>query len=147
MHLVANAVKKFEQQLFRKINAVVEPLVSRGVGSPARTPASLIVLESTGFKSGQARRTPLWSVRLGRYRLISTGRGDRSFWVKNLLKQSEGSYSLAGKPVSCDAIVIAPGQDNLDDWELNSILAHLASALRKFVKQGWAFAILVPQET
>jgi hypothetical protein len=144
---VARGRKKFEQQLFRRINAVVEPLVSRGVGSPARTPASLIVLESTGFKSGQARRTPLWSLRLGRYRLISTGRGNRSFWVKNLLKRSQGSYCLAGKPVSCDAIVIAPEQDNLDDWELNSMLGHLASVLRKLVNQGWAFAILVPQET
>ena len=68
------SISGFEQKFFRKINDVVEPLVSSGVGSPAWTPVSLIVLESTGFKSGQPRRTPLWSLRLGRYRLISVRR-------------------------------------------------------------------------
>ena len=136
--------KKVEQKLFRRINSVVEPLVSKGVGSPSWTPASLIVLESTGFKSGQRRRTPLWSLRLGPYRLISTARGKRSFWVKNLEKMPEVNYSLDGKVVDSDAIVIAPGFDNLDDWDLNPLLSRAASLLRQQVDRGWAFALLVP---
>ncbi|MEH6585739.1 MAG: nitroreductase/quinone reductase family protein [Halioglobus sp.] len=142
---MAVSVAGFEQQLFRKINGVVEPLVSSGVGSPAWTPASLIVLESTGFKSGQLRRTPLWSLRLGKYRLISTARGNRSFWVKNLKKQPEVNFSLDGKVISSDAIVIAPGFDNRDDWELSAIFKRVLGTLDKFVEQrGWAFAVLVP---
>ena len=62
---MAAAISRFEQQFFRRINGVVEPLVSRGVGSPSWTLASLIVLESSGLKSGQTRRTPRWSFRLG----------------------------------------------------------------------------------
>jgi len=141
------SISGFEQKFFRKINDVVEPLVSSGVGSPAWTPASLIVLESTGFKSGQPRRTPLWSVRLGRYRLISTARGNRSFWVKNLQKNPEVNYSLDGKAVSSDAIVIAPGFDNINDWELGSVFSRVLVGLEKFVQQrGWAFAVLVPAD-
>ena len=41
-----------EQRFFRGLNSVVEPLVRAGVGSPARSPASLIVLETIGFRSG-----------------------------------------------------------------------------------------------
>lgn len=141
------SIAGFEQKFFRKINGVVEPLVSSGVGSPSWTPASLIVLESTGFKSGQRRRTPLWSLRLGQYRLISTARGNRSFWVKNLQKNPEVNYSLDGKVVSSDAIVIAPGFDNTSDWELSSVFGSLLAGLEKFAQQrGWAFAVLVPAD-
>ena len=141
------SIAGFEQKFFRKINGVVEPLVSSGVGSPSWTPASLIVLESTGFKSGQRRRTPLWSLRLGQYRLISTARGNRSFWVKNLQKNPEVNYSLDGKVVSSDAIVIAPGFDNTSDWELSSVFGRLRAGLEKLAQQrGWAFAVLVPAD-
>ena len=141
------SISGFEQKFFRKINDVVEPLVSSCVGSPSWTPASLIVLESTGFKSGQPRRTPLWSLRLGRYRLISTARGNRSFWVKNLQKNPEVNYSLDGKVVSSDAIVIAPGFDKINDWELGSVFSRVLVGLEKFVQQrGWAFAVLVPAD-
>ncbi|MEP5568016.1 MAG: nitroreductase/quinone reductase family protein [Halioglobus sp.] len=141
------SIAGFEQKFFRKINGVVEPLVSSGVGSPAWTPASLIVLESTGFKSGQARRTPLWSLRLGQYRLISTARGNRSFWVKNLQKNPEVNYSLDGEVVSSEAIVIAPGFNNISDWELSSVFGRVLARLENFVQQrGWAFAVLVPAE-
>ncbi|WP_170287378.1 nitroreductase/quinone reductase family protein [Halioglobus maricola] len=138
--------KRLEQSMFRSINTVVEPLVRRGIGSPSCAPASLVVLETVGFKSGQQRSTPLWSLRLGRYRLISTARGDRSFWVKNLQKRSQTRFIVGGKAQAAEAIVIGPQFDNLDEWELNSWLARLTSVLSRQVQQGWAFAILVPSE-
>lgn len=140
---MATAVAQFEQQFFRRINGVVEPLVSRGVGSPSWTPASLIVLESIGFKSGQRRRTPLWSLRLGPYRLISTARGKRSFWVKNLKQQPAINYSLDGAVVEAEAIVIAPGYDNLDDWDLSPLMQRALALLKQQSERGWAFALLV----
>ena len=48
-----------ERNLFRSVNALVEPAVRRGVASSCLLPVSMIVLESTGFKSGSPRRTPL----------------------------------------------------------------------------------------
>ena len=81
-----------ERNFFRRLNSVVEPAVRRGIASSRLTPASLIVLETTGFKSGKQRRTPLWSIGLGRYRIVSTVRGDRSFWIRNLQKEPKGSF-------------------------------------------------------
>ena len=98
-----------EQKLFRSLNSVVEPAVRRGFGSPTLAPAGLIVLETVGFKSGTKWRAPLWSLRLGRYRVVSTARGNRSFWVKNLLRQPRVSYYVGGRIRASRAIVIAEG--------------------------------------
>ncbi|MBT5005488.1 MAG: hypothetical protein HOM95_02245, partial [Halieaceae bacterium] len=54
---------------------------------------------------------------------------------------------LDGKAVSSDAIVIAPGFDNINDWELGSVFSRVLVGLEKFVQQrGWAFAVLVPAD-
>ena len=84
--------QRLERDFFRALNSVVEPAVRRGVASPRYTPGSLIVLESTGFKSGQQRRTPLAALRLGRYILVGTARGNRSFWPRNLANEPEVTY-------------------------------------------------------
>ena len=135
---------RLEREFFRYLNAVVEPAVRRGIGSPRLTPASLIVLETTGFKSGAQRRTPLWSLRLGRYRLISTARGNRSFWVKNLQKDPEVSFYLGGRRRDAEAIVFAPGADDADTSGLPRILQGLAALLTPYTRRGWAFALLPP---
>jgi len=139
-------ISKVEKRFFRTLNSVVEPLVRRGVGSSRLAPASLILLETTGFKSGQRRRTPLLSLRLGRYRLVGTARGDRSFWVRNLQKNPGTNYFVGGNSRSSEAILIAPDFDNLDSWELSSFISRLTSALVGYTDKGWAFALLVPQE-
>ncbi len=50
--------QKLEREFFRMLNRVVEPAVRKGIGSPRFVPGGLILLESTGHKSGQTRRTP-----------------------------------------------------------------------------------------
>ena len=136
-----------ERELFRRINAVVEPAVRRGVGSSRLTPASLIVLETTGFKSGKQRRTPLWSLRLGRYRIVSMARGNRSFWVKNLQKDPQISYYLGGKRRDSEALVIAPGGDRWPSSVLPPLLRRIIDLLARSTRQGWAFAVLLPSRT
>lgn len=135
---------RFEQSVFRAINAVVEPAVRAGVGSPTLAPASLIVLETIGFKSGEQRRTPLWSLRFGRYRIVSTARGKRSFWVKNLLQQPRGGYYLGGRRRESDAIVIVDGVSDPHWATRTPAVRTLATVLAKVAGNGWAFAILVP---
>lgn len=136
--------KRLEREFFRRLNGVVEPVVRAGVGSPTRLPAALIVLETTGFRSGKRRRTPLWSLGLGRYRLVATARGERSFWVKNLGARPRAGFYLGGERRESEAIVIAPGFDNVDEWELNAPFGRLAKALIDVSRRGWAFAVLVP---
>ena len=135
-----------EQKLFRSLNAVVEPAVRRGIGSPSLAPVGLIVLETAGFKSGKRRRTPLWSVRLGRYRVVSTARGERSFWVKNLLQQPQGSYYLGGRRRASRAIVIAEGALHHGDSALSPLMRTVTQGLARYACNGWAFAILAPLE-
>ncbi len=117
---------KIEKNAFRRLNSVVEPAVRRGIGSLTLAPATLIVLETLGFKSGKQRRTPLWSFRLGRYRIVSTARGDRSFWVKNLLKEPKVSYYLGGKRRESNAFVITSNMLQQHSVQLPPILQQLA---------------------
>jgi F420H(2)-dependent quinone reductase len=134
--------KSLERDFFRILNSVVEPAVRRGLFSPRIAPGGLMVLESKGFKSGQVRRTPLLCVRLGKYVFISTARGDRSFWVKNLKKSPQISYFLGGKQRSARAYVIAPGVGVEAGAELPPLVNRIFSGLNNYTEQGWAFALL-----
>ncbi len=88
---------RLEREFFRKLNAVVEPAVRRGLGSPRIAPAGLIVLESVGFKTGQVRRTPL-AGRAPRGNMCLSARCavERSFWVRNLQKQPRTRFYRGG---------------------------------------------------
>lgn len=141
---MSSAFAKVEQTVFRRMNAVVEPAVRFGLGSPSLTPASLIVLETVGFKSGIARRTPLWSVRLGGYRVISTARGQRSFWVKNLQKQPAVSYYLGGRRRDAHAMIIDGRLSGSQPAALPPALRKLVKLIARYAPQGWVFAVLVP---
>jgi F420H(2)-dependent quinone reductase len=132
-----------ERNLFRGLNALVEPAVRRGVASSCLLPVSMIVLESTGFKSGSPRRTPLCSLGVGPYRIIRTARGERSFWVKNLQKTQDVRYYIGGRARSATALVIAPGHSDQVSEASPALLRWLLGRLRELPSRGWAFAILV----
>ena len=136
--------KKLEREFFRKLNAVVEPAVRKGLGSPRIAPAGLIVLESVGFKSGQTRRTPLAALRLGKYVFVSTARGDRSFWVKNLQKQPRTHYFRGGREHSSKAFVIAPGKQYRRPKSLPPLIGKLTDTFAEYAPAGWALAVLTP---
>ena len=138
--------ESLERDFFRSLNRVVEPAVRLGVGSPRWLPAGLIVLESTGFKSGLKRRTPLWSLRLGRYTMVSTVRGDRSFWVKNLSKRPAVRFWRGGREIPARAFVVAPGKTFRRPTSLPAWLRELTAQLQPLTQKGWAFAILSPQD-
>ena len=138
------SLSKLEREFFRKLNAVVEPAVRKGIGSPRIAPAGLIVLESVGFKSGQMRRTPLAALRLGKYVFVSTARGERSFWVKNLQKQPRTRYFRGGKEHSSKAFVIAPGKQYRRPKALPPLIGKLTDAFAECAPAGWALAVLMP---
>ena len=136
---------KLEQVFFRRLNAIVEPLVRKGIGSPSFTPTSVILLETVGFKSGLERRTPLLAIRLGKYTLVSTARGSRSFWVKNLQKNAQVKYYLGGKIKDSKAYVLLPGSNRKLPKSFPAAIQKLASFLLENGPEDWAFAILGPQ--
>ena len=136
--------QRLEQQFFRTLNRLVEPAVRRGIGSPRFAPGGLILLETTGFKTGMTRRTPLLATRLGRYTLVSTFRGDRSFWVKNLIKEGRTRYFLGGKEREAHALVMAPGTPYRRPDTLPYLIGRLTDRLAELTGNGWAFVLLGP---
>src|SRR5512144_2594821 len=74
-----------EADLYRAVNAVVEPLVRAGFASPGLLPTGLIVLETTGARSGQPRRVPLVATIFDGCVFLATVRGARSLWITNVV--------------------------------------------------------------
>jgi len=135
-----------EREFFRKLNSIVEPAVRRGLGSPRFLPGGLIVLETTGFKSGATRRTPLLATRLGRYIFVSTFRGQSSFWMKNLRKQPSISYYLGGRSRPAKAFVITGGEHSSNAGSLPPAIKRFTDFLAPYTQSGWAFAVLATGE-
>lgn len=133
---------RYERQFFRSLNSVVEPLVRTGVLSSRLTPGTLVVLESTGYLSGEPRRTPLLATRIGKYCLLSTFRGERSFWIRNLEARPQAILFLGGRPraATCRAL-IAPGME-YDYDALPGALKAVAGTLESLTARGWAFALV-----
>ncbi len=128
------------------LNRVVEPAVRKGVGSPRFVPGGLIVLETTGHKSGAIRRTPLVATRFQGHVFISTGRGERSLWVKNLQKKPRIQYFLGGKPRQAKAFVMMPGKRYRRPKSLPATIGKITDFLAPYTKAGWAFAVLMPDD-
>jgi deazaflavin-dependent oxidoreductase (nitroreductase family) len=133
-----------EREFFRMLNRVVEPAVRKGVGSPRFVPGGLIVLETTGSKSGLMRRTPLVATRIGGCVFVSTLRGDRSFWVRNLRKNPRICYYLAGKPRAARAFLMTPDKRYRKPKFLPTKIGKITDFLEPYTRAGWAFAVLVP---
>ena len=131
-----------ERNFFRGLNTFVEPAVRKGLLSPRCAPIGLIVLESTGYKSGALRSTPLLATHIGDYVLVSTGRAKRSFWVRNLQKEPNVRFHLGGKVKKANSYVITPDEDFQAPTSLPPIVAAAARTLARRGGEGWAFALL-----
>jgi hypothetical protein len=136
--------QKLEREFFRMLNRVVEPAVRKGVGSPRFVPSGLIVLETTGFKSGIRRRTPLAATRLQGHVFISTFRADRSLWLKNLQKKPSTRYYLGGKAHAAKAFVMVAGKRYRRPKSLPPAVGKITDFLAPYTRAGWAFAVLQP---
>ena len=79
-----------------------------GALSPGVLPAGLIVLETVGWRSGLPRRTTLAAAALGDCLFVTTVRGRRSHWVRNLIEQPNVRYWRGDRPRDATAFVAAP---------------------------------------
>ena len=143
--ITSNAVTKLEAEYFRALNLIVEPAVRAGCGPTGIVPIGLIVLETKGWRTGRLRRTTVLASAIGDYLLVSTVRGRRSHWVKNLSHNAELRYWSGDQPRQATAIVFAPDEDlpNLQGWP--PLFSALAASLASPVKDlGCAFALLAP---
>lgn len=135
-----------EATFFRTINGVIEPAVRAGWGSPCVSPSGLIVLETTGRRTGHAYRTPVVATLLGGRIIVSTIRGERSQWLQNLAATATVRYWLAGRPHDADAIVFTANGTRPHRAALPSLLSPLVPLLELFVNGlGFGVAVLTPR--
>ena len=134
---------KVEAGFFRTLNQIAEPLVRAGWGSPLLTPSGLIVLETTGWRTGIARRLPVLATMIEGHALVGSVRADRSHWVKNLRVTPEVRYWLGGRAREATAMVLDPGEEPLGT--LSPLVRCVASSLRTVSAfPNVAVAVLVP---
>jgi deazaflavin-dependent oxidoreductase (nitroreductase family) len=105
------------------------------------------VLETKGRRSGQRRSVPLHAVFLDDHLFVSTLRGRRSQWFRNLSVDPEVRYWLGGEAREARALVFSPDQRpspaELD--ELPRLVRCVVNGLSLGVgAPSWAFAVLAP---
>lgn len=98
--------------VFSALNRYVRPLVKAGVGSPLPVGPGLVVLETTGRKTGKTREVPLLAFRLGDRVAVSTGRST-SQWIRNLEADESPAVWVAGQRRDASADVQLGGALNV----------------------------------
>ncbi len=127
------------------LNRLVEPRVRAGCASPRLAPGGLVVVEMTGRRTGRRTRVPLAATRIQGHLVVSTFRGRRSQWVKNLLAQPDVRVWLDGRARNATALVLAPDHRPRHAKQLPAALRWALSFLVPYTYAGWAFAVLAPE--
>lgn len=133
-----------EVEFFRMLNRVVEPQIRAGFASPRIVPSGLVVVETTGRKSGRVSRTPLAATRILDHIVVGTFRGGRSQWVRNLAARPETRFWLSGRPREAKAFVLQAGARTRTPRDLPAPVRWAVEFLRPYTLAGWAFAVLAP---
>jgi len=133
-----------EAEIYRRVNAALEPAIRAGLGAPLLSPAGLVVVEMIGAKSGKTRRVPLAALRFGKYLMIGTVRGERSLWVRNLAANGAVRVWLAARGRPMRAFVLRPGASPSTPRALPAALRPAWRTLAVLTASGFAFALLAP---
>ena len=131
---------------FRTLNSVVEPVVRAGCFSPNLfAPTGLIVLETTGHRSGKPHRTPVLAMLMDGHLIVRTFRGERSEWFKNLRKSPDVAYWTRGEKKAARAVIHAPGEECQIEGLPAAAALGITAAATAVRMLGWRFAVLAPQ--
>jgi F420H(2)-dependent quinone reductase len=76
-------VRRYRDFVDTSINQIVEAVIRAGVGGPCYLGVGLVIIETTGRRSGIARSVPVLANRIGETLVVSTVRS-KSQWIKNL---------------------------------------------------------------
>jgi len=143
---VGARVASAEAEFFRTLNAILEPAVRAGCASPGLVPTGLIVLETTGAKSGQPRRVPLLATVFDGCVFIATVRGPRSLWIRNLAAEPRARCWIAGREHRGRARIFAPGAALPPTDDLPPFARAAAEGLLPPATLfGWTFAVITPE--
>ena len=134
-------------QVFGVLNQIVAPLVRAGYGSPGFLPFGLIMLETTGRKTGRRYHVPVMAKRWGDMLVVGTVRHG-SQWIKNLRANPQLQVWIQGRPQASTAYVVDAASSSVS-CPLN-LTPHSQLLLQGLgllsALHGVQFAILIPQE-
>lgn len=95
---------QIEAPIFDALNAVIRPAVRVGLGNPFPVGGGLVLVETTGRRSGLPRQVPLVAGRVGNSLVVSTVRAD-SQWLRNLEADPRVRVWLTGRARAATANV------------------------------------------
>ena len=125
---------------------MVEPVVRAGCFSPNLfAPTGLIVLETTGRRSGKPHRTPVLAMLMDGHLIVRTFRGERSAWFKNRRANPDVAYWSGGQKILARAEVHAPGEECQTAGLPAAAAFGVAAAAIAVRMLGWRFAVLAPE--
>lgn len=142
-----STLRALETGFLSTLNAFVEPLARAGCGSPGITPTGLILLETTGRRSGHPHRTPVFALLVDGFLLVGTARGDRAHWVTNARANPAVRYWLCGRAHQAQALVFTSDTWPAEAEGLPPLMRSIAAAIYGAVAAaGGAFALLPTAE-
>lgn len=93
------------RSVLQHLNPIVEPIARNALSGPHLVGPGLILLETTGRRTGVTRSRPLLSWRVGSTVYAGTVR-PKSDWIANLRAEPTSTVWLDGAPAEVDATVI-----------------------------------------
>ena len=133
-------------EFFGTLNALVEAAVRAGCASPGLFPTGMVLLETTGAKSGLPRRVPLLATVLEGCLFVGTARGARSQWLRNLRAEPRVRYWLAGREHGGAALLFGEGAPRPATQMLSPLARAVAEGLLPAATAcGWQFAVIRPE--
>ena len=135
---------EIEREFFRTLNRAVEPWIAAGLGSPGLFPAGIVLLETKGRRTGIVRRTPLLACLVEGHLIVSTVRGERSQWWRNLAAAPETRAWILGTPRRFMATVHPAPVDHAPTPAYPPVVTSLVALLLPWTLGDLRLAVLAP---
>jgi deazaflavin-dependent oxidoreductase (nitroreductase family) len=139
----ATSLSQLQADFFSGLNSVVEPYLRAGFGTPGFCANGIVLLETTGRKTGRIINVPLMAISIGDVVIVSTVRARRSQWIRNVSANPEVRIWLRGRARRARAFVIGDGARTTDRALMPLHARAIASMLHPLtITDDLAFAVL-----
>ncbi|HLI81497.1 MAG TPA: nitroreductase/quinone reductase family protein [Candidatus Binataceae bacterium] len=143
-----SSLSRLEVDFFSGLNSVVEPYLRAGFGTPGPCANGIVLLETTGRKSGRTINVPLMAMSLGDVVVVSTVRARRSQWIRNVVAYPEVRLWMRGCARKMTAFVVGDCAHAADRARIPLRVRALAAMLHPLTStDDLSFAILMARAT